>query len=141
MHRERDHLGRFLPLDDKEEPFNDFHPELDEPQRENDEDEPFENPFANIQAELPPSSSKESLHLNEIFAEPEYQDNPLAIVIYQAPPLPLRMVVATFPFPMPPQQGNQNLENIPTATLPKFYDLVTEDPETFLFEFDILCRS
>ena len=32
-------------------------------------------------------------------------------------------------------------KNIPTATLPKFYGLLTEDPKTFLFEFDILCWS
>lgn len=44
----------------------------------------------------------------------------------------------TFPFPIPIQQGNQNLKNIPSAALPKFYGLITEDPETFLFEFDIL---
>ena len=66
MHRRRDHLGRFLPHDNPEEPFNNFHPELEEPQRENDADEPFEHPFANIQMELPPSSLDESLHLNEI---------------------------------------------------------------------------
>ena len=47
----------------------------------------------------------------------------------------------TFPFPIPPQQGNQNLKNIPSAALPKFYGLIIEDLETFLFEFDILCQS
>ena len=83
MHRRRDHLGRFLTHDNQEEPFNDFQPKLDEPQGDNDLDEPFENPSADIDVE-----SKESLHLNELFDEPEYQDNPLAIVIYQAPPLP-----------------------------------------------------
>ena len=46
-----------------------------------------------------------------------------------------------FPFPIPNHQGNQNLKNIPSAALPKFYGLITEDPETFLFKFDILCRS
>ena len=46
-----------------------------------------------------------------------------------------------FPFPIPTQQGNQNMKNIPSATLPKFYGLITEDPDTFLFEFDILCQS
>ena len=102
MHRRRDHLGRFLPHDNQRELFNDFHPELDEPQRENDVEEPFENLFANIQAKLPPSSSEESLNLNELFVELEYQDNPLAIVIYQAPPLPPRMAMPTFPFPIPP---------------------------------------
>ena len=47
----------------------------------------------------------------------------------------------TFPFPIPPQQGNQNLKNIPITALPKFYGLIIEDPKTFLFEFDILYRS
>ena len=86
-------------------------------------------------------SSKESLHLNEIFAKLAYQDNFLAIFIYQAPPFPLGMAMPTFPFPIPPQQGNQNLKNISIVALPKFYGLITEDPKTFLFEFDILCRS
>lgn len=51
------------------------------------------------------------------------------------------MAHPTFPFPIPTQQGNQNLKNIPTVALPKFYSLITKDPETFLFDFDILCRS
>ena len=102
MHRRIEHLGRFLPRDNQEEPFNDFQPKLDEPPRENDEDKPFENLFADIQAEIPPSSSQESLNLNEIFDELEYQDNPLAIVIYQAPPLPPRIAMPTFRFPIPP---------------------------------------
>ena len=102
MHKRRDHLGRFLPHDNQEEPFNNFHPKLVEPQRENDEDEPFENLFANIQAEITPSSSEESLHFNELFVQTQYQDKPLVIVIYQAPPLPSRMAMPTFPFPIPP---------------------------------------
>lgn len=87
------------------------------------------------------------MHLNDLFFEPEYQDNPLSLVIYQAPLLvpPLGMAQLqpqpTFPFPIPPHQGNQNLKNIPIVVLPKFYGLITEDPKTFLFEFDILCRS
>ena len=72
MHRRRDHIGRFLPCNNQEEPFNNFHLELDEPQRENDKDEPFENLFADIQAEIIPSSLEESLHLNEPFVEPKY---------------------------------------------------------------------
>lgn len=47
----------------------------------------------------------------------------------------------TFEFPIVPQRDTDNLKNIPSLLLPKFYGLVTEDPETFLFEFDILCRS
>ena len=81
--------------------------------------------------------------MNDLFAEPEYQDNPLALVIYQPPLGNPQMAVAqpTFPFLIPTQQGNQNLKNIPSIALPKFYGLITEDLKTFLFQFDILCRS
>ena len=33
------------------------------------------------------------------------------------------------------------MKNIPASSLPTFYGKSTEDPDTFLFEFDILCRS
>ena len=33
------------------------------------------------------------------------------------------------------------MKNIPLSALPTFYGKNSEDPDTFLFEFDILCRS
>jgi len=33
------------------------------------------------------------------------------------------------------------MKNIPLSTLPNFHGLSSEDPDEFLFEFDILCRS
>ena len=51
------------------------------------------------------------------------------------------MAQPTFPFPLPSLVTNTNLKNIPPTTLPKFYGLATEDLDTFLFEFDILCHS
>jgi len=33
------------------------------------------------------------------------------------------------------------MKNIPHFTLPNFHGLSKEYPDTFLFEFDILCRS
>jgi hypothetical protein len=33
------------------------------------------------------------------------------------------------------------MKNIPLSTLPTFYDKISEDLDTFLFEFNILCRS
>lgn len=48
---------------------------------------------------------------------------------------------ATFKFPVIDQHDNNKLKNIPASVLPKFYGLVTEDPDTFLFKFDILHRS
>jgi len=33
------------------------------------------------------------------------------------------------------------MKNIPPSSLPHFYGKVHEDPNSFLFEIDILCRS
>jgi hypothetical protein len=33
------------------------------------------------------------------------------------------------------------MKNIPHSALPTFHGLSKEDPDTFLFEFDVLCRS
>lgn len=32
------------------------------------------------------------------------------------------------------------MKNMPLASLPLFHGMTSEDPDTFLFEFDILCR-
>ena len=47
----------------------------------------------------------------------------------------------TFPFPLLSLITNANLKDIPTTALPKFYGLSIKDPNTFLFEFDILYHS
>ena len=114
-------------------------PKGEEGEEREEEEQLFENFFANqFQSS---STSEESLHLNELFFELEYQDNPLALVIYQPSPLGNPQMVAPFRFPIPTQQGTQNLKNIPSVVLPKFYGLITEDLETFLFEFDVLFQS
>jgi hypothetical protein len=33
------------------------------------------------------------------------------------------------------------MKNIPPSTLPNFHGMITEDPKTFLFEFDVLCHN
>jgi len=33
------------------------------------------------------------------------------------------------------------MKNIPFSSLPYFQGMTVEDPNTFLFEFDVLCRS
>jgi hypothetical protein len=38
-------------------------------------------------------------------------------------------------------RGAVPMKNIPPAALPNFHGLSSEDPDEFLFEFDILCRS
>jgi hypothetical protein len=37
--------------------------------------------------------------------------------------------------------GVAPMKNIPLSTLPNFHGLSSEDPDEFLFDFDILCRS
>jgi hypothetical protein len=46
----------------------------------------------------------------------------------------------TFGFPILDISRNINMKNIPLSSLPTFRGMSTEDPDLFLFEFDILCR-
>jgi hypothetical protein len=39
------------------------------------------------------------------------------------------------------RRGVTPMKNIPLSALPNFHGLTSEDPDEFLFEFDILCRS
>ena len=108
MFKRRDHFGRFLP-NDLLEVEEDIELELEF------EDTPFfqdlflgdlypKNPFVYAHEQFPtPTSSKGSLNLNDTFAALVYQNNPLAIVLYQNinNPPPLRIVQLTFPFPIP----------------------------------------
>ena len=48
---------------------------------------------------------------------------------------------STFGFPIVDSETTTQMKNIPPSTLPHFYVMVHEDPESFLFEFYILCRS
>ena len=51
----------------------------------------------------------------------------------------------TFGFPIcdiPTAFGREvRMKNIPPSILPNFYGTSTEDPDSFLFEFDVLCRT
>jgi hypothetical protein len=47
----------------------------------------------------------------------------------------------TFGFLILDTTPNVNMKNIPLSALPTFYGKNSEDPDTFLFEFGILCRS
>ena len=48
---------------------------------------------------------------------------------------------ATFGFPILDTMQDVTMKNIPPSSLPTFYGKSNDDPDTFLFEFDILCRS
>ena len=49
--------------------------------------------------------------------------------------------IETFVFPILDISRNINMKNIPLSSLPTFRGRSTEDPDLFLFEFEILCRS
>jgi len=49
--------------------------------------------------------------------------------------------ITTFEFPIRNVHGLAPMKNIPLSALPNFHGLSTEDPDEFLFEFDIFCRS
>ena len=48
---------------------------------------------------------------------------------------------ATFRFPILDNVLDVNMNNIPSSSLPTFYGKSNEDPDTFLFEFNILYKS
>ena len=101
MHRRRYNLGRFLPNFNQEDPFL-----KGEEEKREEEEELFENLFVEVpNQEHSPTTFEESLHLNNLFAEPKYQNNPLALVIYQPPLGHPQMASAqhTFPFLIPAQ--------------------------------------
>ena len=50
-------------------------------------------------------------------------------------------MVATLQFPIQKLEGISPMKNISPSMLPRFHGKATEDPDEFLFEFDILCHS
>lgn len=48
---------------------------------------------------------------------------------------------STFLFPIVDPDTMVQMKDIPPSTLPHFHGKVHEDPDSFLFEFDIMCRS
>lgn len=45
----------------------------------------------------------------------------------------------TFEFSIRDIIGEAPMKNIPHSTIPSFHGMTSEDPNTFLFEFDIMC--
>ena len=144
--RQRDEYGNFLPWE-----FVNLNEEIEEE---------FEFPFevANPNFPVGPSSREKTLDtsglqpfseilasfLNSSGQNSPIFNNPIANTPFQQQPhnqIHLVMAQPTFPFPLPSLVTNANLKNIPPIALPKSYGLATEDPDTFLFEFDILCHS
>jgi len=44
-------------------------------------------------------------------------------------------------FPIQETNGDTKMKNISPSALPHFHGLTTEDPDTFLFEFVVLCHT
>lgn len=44
-------------------------------------------------------------------------------------------------FPIPETNGDTKMKNISPSALPHFHGLTTKDPDTFLFEFVVICRT
>ena len=44
-------------------------------------------------------------------------------------------------FPLRETNGDMKMKNISPSALPHFHGLTIEDPDTFLFEFVVLCRT
>jgi hypothetical protein len=47
----------------------------------------------------------------------------------------------TFEFPIQYSDGMVQMKNIPPSALPNLHGLASEDLDTFLFKFDVLCQS
>ena len=50
-------------------------------------------------------------------------------------------IEVTYGFPILDETRNVVMKNISPSVLPHFHGMSTEDLDSFLFEFDILCRS
>jgi len=49
--------------------------------------------------------------------------------------------ITTFEFPIGNIRGEAPMKNIPLSSLPSFPRMTLEDPDRFIFEVDVLCRS
>jgi hypothetical protein len=48
---------------------------------------------------------------------------------------------STLEYPIVDPIANSPMKSIPLQNLPTFHGLISKDPDTFLFEFDVLCRG
>jgi hypothetical protein len=52
-----------------------------------------------------------------------------------------RAQTSTLEYPIVDPVANAPMKAIPLQNLPTFHGLISEDPDAFLFEFDVLCRG
>jgi hypothetical protein len=58
-----------------------------------------------------------------------------------AQPNPQHPQTSTLEYPIVDPIANAPMKAIPLQNLPTFHGLISEDPDAFLFEFDVLCRG
>jgi hypothetical protein len=58
-----------------------------------------------------------------------------------AQPNPKRPQTSTLEYLIVDPIANAPMKAIPLQNQPTFHGLISEDPDTFLFEFDVLCRG
>lgn len=51
------------------------------------------------------------------------------------------VIITTFEFPISDKRVEAPMKNIHLSSLPSFQGMTVDDPGTFVFEFDVLCRS
>jgi hypothetical protein len=67
----------------------------------------------------------------------EVEDNPMKEMTHET----VKEETSAFRFTIKGSNEETKMKNIPHSSLPNFHGLSKEDPDTFLFKFNVLCRS
>ena len=54
---------------------------------------------------------------------------------------PPQVQTSTLEYPIVDQVANAPMKTIPLQSIPTFHGMITDDPDAFLFEFDVLYRG
>ena len=73
--------------------------------------------------------------------DPKYHEEAMGENKHHEGNSPPEWTIATLQFPIQHPEGIAPMKNISPSVLPRFYGKEIEDPDEFLFEFDILCHS
>ena len=75
------------------------------------------------------------------YPDQEIPDDLWHIFDQMAQPNPQRPQSSTLEYRIVYPIANAPMKAIPLQNLPTFHGLISEDPDAFLFEFDVLCRG
>jgi hypothetical protein len=88
-----------------------------------------------------PSNLEISPETLEIFLEREAREFENISEESQSSPRVMVSEEEIFEFPIRESDGEAKMKNINPSALPHFHGLVSKDPDTFLFEFAVICRT